>query len=578
MKDLAIAKEGLASFIPVVLLFDFAAAFPSVAHAWMFCVLKHIRIPKGLLVAIKLLYEDNQAFMACGDQLLWLYLIVSGVLQGCPLSGSLFVVTIDPLLALFKKKLEDTGLGRVRTCADDIGIALRELRHLGVIFELFHWFRKVSGLALKPRKCNMILTVCECSVGTLRTIRRWLQLWFPAWAGFQICDTAKYLGLYLGPQASKHQWKLPLDKFTNKYREMGRSGLPLGLVGPHFSSQILPVLGYIGQLVPPPADFSYKELHAAHKILSMPVALDLGAIFDMDRFGGVRLYRPVDYVRSAMMRAAAKTITEYDEQHKILCDLAVTGASLATRGSSAANESCIPDGWTGEAFASNLFWARRGLRLGADQHAVSISNAFSPDARGGREPQESRKSIQSKFYKLLQSFRQDVWPATLRRKLPGWLPGGIGDWVFSSALEDELSQLLKKAGMRVSVSVIKSWANAWTTSGRMDEEVTLPCILGCDGCEDALSHYICCDPLWTAVISSSKGREEQLQLSPLARLCLESPTLDRARQLTIAFSTYHALKLSHRDLVDACVSSGDFLSVQNKLMPLADAFAKDVMD
>ena len=132
--------------------------------------------------------------------------------------------------------------------------------------------------------------------------------------------------------------------------------------------------------------------------------------------------------------------------------------------------------------------------------------------------------------------------------------------------------------MRVSMSVIKSWANAWTTSGRMDEEVTLPCILGCEGCEDALSHYICCDPLWTAVISSSNGSEEQLQLSPLARLCLESPTLDCARQLTVAFSTYHALKLAHRDLVDSCVGSGDFHSIQNKLVPLAAAFAKEIID
>ena len=41
--------------IPILGLFDYAAAFPSVAHAWMFAILIHLGMPKGLLNAIETL-------------------------------------------------------------------------------------------------------------------------------------------------------------------------------------------------------------------------------------------------------------------------------------------------------------------------------------------------------------------------------------------------------------------------------------------------------------------------------------------------------------------------------------------
>ena len=271
-----------------------------------------------------------------------------------------------------------------------------------------------------------------------------------------------------------------------------------------------------------------------------------------------------------MLRAAAKTITGYEQQHNELCMLAVEGTRLANR----ADGSCVPEGWVGDAFATNLFQARRGLGLGLDRHASEIANCFLTNA--GEEP--SRKSVQAKFYNLLQSFRGSVWADTLNRKLPLWLPGGIDDWVLSPALEECLCKLLKKAGTRVAVSVIKSWANAWTTSSRMDEDEVLPCILGCQSCDDKLSHYICCDPLWTSVISSAKCTVEQLHVSPRVRLCLQNPSLESARLLTIAFSTYHALKLGNRQLVDSCIASGDFCPVQTKLLAVADAFAREILD
>eukprot|EP00959_Pyramimonas_sp_CCMP1952_P243679 5093574-Pyramimonas_sp.AAC.1 len=50
----------------------------------------------------------------------------SGVLQGCPLSGSLYVIASNPFLLDLEHCLVARGrlLGVVRACADDLGAVL----------------------------------------------------------------------------------------------------------------------------------------------------------------------------------------------------------------------------------------------------------------------------------------------------------------------------------------------------------------------------------------------------------------------------------------------------------------------
>ena len=52
--------------------------------------------------------------MVTHDGLTWLCEVISEVLQGCPLSGTLFVIAIDPLLYGFEKHLRTPGLGTIR--------------------------------------------------------------------------------------------------------------------------------------------------------------------------------------------------------------------------------------------------------------------------------------------------------------------------------------------------------------------------------------------------------------------------------------------------------------------------------
>ena len=57
------------------------------------------------------------------SQLFWSSL--TGVIQGCALSGSLFAIAMDPILRWVKASINLVGFGIVRACADDIGGALK---------------------------------------------------------------------------------------------------------------------------------------------------------------------------------------------------------------------------------------------------------------------------------------------------------------------------------------------------------------------------------------------------------------------------------------------------------------------
>ena len=106
----------------------------------------------------------------------------SGVLQGCPLSSTLFVFVIDPLLCSFRRYLVGTI---TRTCADDIGMAWRRLEVLALVFKLFEDFGLVSLLTLKPAKCVLITSVCATSTWNVDMIRAFLRRNVPAWTSIK---------------------------------------------------------------------------------------------------------------------------------------------------------------------------------------------------------------------------------------------------------------------------------------------------------------------------------------------------------------------------------------------------------
>ncbi len=138
--------------IPILPLFDFMAAFPSVIHEWIFLCLRHRGFPIGFINFILAIYHQASAFAFINGRLQFLFPFLSGVLQGCPASAFLFNSSLDPFLNHFSEIVR-TRSGILRVCADDVGAALRTLRCLRLLFPVFQCAQDLAGLTLKPVKC-----------------------------------------------------------------------------------------------------------------------------------------------------------------------------------------------------------------------------------------------------------------------------------------------------------------------------------------------------------------------------------------------------------------------------------------
>jgi len=366
------------------------------------------------------------------------------------------------------------------------------------------------------------------------------------------------------------QWKAPMEKYKQRVREVKAEALPLGMAAAQYASRAIPVLGYVGQLVPPPPLFTSTELWAAHKILGIPLSLDVRAIHGLSALGGTKLVRASHYLMSCRLRGASKTLVGYSDMHRDLVAKAEYGTTL----SQGYYSDLRPPGWQADAFASNLHWASLGELHGYEAHVASIKANFE-SVRAG-EGLSGRKSQQSVFYSHLQTLTPPDWFATLERKLDSFDCLDEVEYTLTSDGVSAICAALSKLGARVSMAVVKSWANAWTTTTRMHEPLLLPCIFGCPSSRDELDHYLCCDPLWTAVISCSFKQTELLQAGPFSKLGLGCSSA-WLQMLAIAFSCYHAIKMNHLDDILSCLASGHHCHVLDRLMGYAKTFSSEII-
>ena len=140
-------------FFPLLVFFDFGSAFASLIQAWLFTTLKAIHFPDGAYNIISALYHQVAAFgRIAGSTSTFLFLIMSGIIQGCPLAGTCFALALDPFLSKLKIRIQDQGLGFIRACADDIGGAIRSVHVLPKLAAIFKEAHALAGLGLKLKK------------------------------------------------------------------------------------------------------------------------------------------------------------------------------------------------------------------------------------------------------------------------------------------------------------------------------------------------------------------------------------------------------------------------------------------
>jgi hypothetical protein len=104
---------------------------------------------------------------------------------------------------------------------------------------------------------------------------------------------------------------------------------------------------------------------------------------------------------------------------------------------------------------------------------------------------------------------------------------------------DAVTPLLSQLKCYESVQVLRTWSNSWSTSYRYHESRRLPCLLGCCGMPDCISHYSSC-PLIHEYVSAAFGPS----LSPecLKNFGTSARNLDALRQVACIYYAYHVVK------------------------------------
>ena len=137
-------------------LLDVKAAFPSLLHFWIEFVLSTMGIPSFFLNSVRALYRRISVDMMLGGRRFPGFEIHRGVRQGCPMSGSIFVLCLDPVLRKIQAVLPSPQ-NSLSAFADDMAFFSQDLYStLPVLMRLMVAASFVTGLILNLSKCVIV--------------------------------------------------------------------------------------------------------------------------------------------------------------------------------------------------------------------------------------------------------------------------------------------------------------------------------------------------------------------------------------------------------------------------------------
>lgn len=189
---------------------DQEKAFDRVEHAYLFDLLKAYGFGNGFISWVNLLYNEAECMVKIDGGLSVPIKVKRGIRQGCPLSGQLYSLVIEPLLCKLREQL--TGLHiegsnilnnvKLSAYADDITVIIRNSEDIKIVLENLKCYGRASSAKINWTKSEALWCGSERSnVPQLPNNVTWRK------------DGFKFLGVFLGSKVYKEKnWEGLLEK------------------------------------------------------------------------------------------------------------------------------------------------------------------------------------------------------------------------------------------------------------------------------------------------------------------------------------------------------------------------------
>ncbi len=514
------------------------------------------------------------------------------------------MLAFNPFIDLINMLSDTPNISRTCVCADDIGSALRSLDDLRVLHSIFRLAGKTSNMHLKPSKCFLVITVADVTPELSQRIKQWLLTNLPDWAEFRIVSKGKYLGVYLGRDAGKETYALPCSKYLERVDEIASGSAPSLVSVLRYNERAATVFSFVSQVIPmhDPQSFAALEQRGVHRMLKLPPnCMSRKLMHSLEPFHCKSPTAILAMCRASMYRLARTELVFFQGLHKEV--IGFLGDSLSLRGLCLGAVPCagIQDPPLIEAILDAVYlrgeFARYSSLVGSTPDLAWMSPPLPPPppspspSVGGRRGLSTKNQVPGQSFlhfgrKALGGKPQNkaapvslssdaLFPSPLPPSLAGKIQSGaysafrrlevcsdfplemsqklvvtLGhelsctvhapfDWVLS------LTRALVHSKQHVAFCVFKTLIGGWTTSFRMHEHDKLPCIFGCHGEKDLLTHYLLCFPLWH-ICSSVLGIQAPWSLEE--RIGIMSPSPEKAQLLALTFMVYHNSKSRLKEL------------------------------
>ena len=347
-------------------------------------------------------------------------------------------------------------------------------------------------MVLQPQKCMLIPTNTAYSDEVAQSLRDWLSRHLPDWASFSITDCGEYLGIYVGPGSSNHQWSAPIAKFTKKAANVASASSGPFVSAYQYNVTSVPTLGYVGQLVPPPKGLYNLERKVLTHLLHIPTgAVDGHSFFAFHTLNGPSIVSVQASLFAAAFRTATRTCDTWGSWAATLNKVAFDEgyATLHSLGTGRLH----PHHWGAPPivmYFTNLLSLESGNPLVDLALERCVAELSMPKKNG------TDISVQKLAYAHL---KLTLYDNTLERiittRLSTLFPAERN--FFDQLDFDIIAGSLKKLNTYFAFSVVKTMINGWTTSARYHDGVASSCVFGCRYKKktDCISHYMCCPNL-----------------------------------------------------------------------------------